>query len=760
MNNLPKFVVDIKEVDKEDILMVGGKGANLGEMVNAGFPIPKGFIVTSFAYFNFLEENSLSLKIKSLLSNFDRNSTDQLQDVSERVSSLIKRGEFPEHLKKEVIKRYRNLGGIFRKALVAVRSSATAEDLPQASFAGQQASFLNIKGEANLINAIRNCWASLFTPRAIFYREENRIDHFKVGIAIVVQEMIQSEISGVAFTIDPTLSDKRTMVIEAIWGLGEMIVQGEVTPDRYKVDKITLELLEKEIAPQTVEMVKKNGENRKVKIPASRQQKQKLTDQEIKELAEIIRNIHQHYYFPQDIEWAYQKKKFYIIQSRPVTTIEEVRKKVESGYRKEALGKVLLTGIPASPGISTGPVKIIKSIRQLRLIKRGDVLVAEMTSPDFVPAMKKASAIVTDKGGQTSHAAIVSRELGIPCVVGTSNATKLLEDETVVTVDGAKGKVFAGNKTALVEVKKEVLDDEKFLEMHTKTKIYVNLAEPQKAVEISRFPVDGVGLLRAEFMITQIGVHPRQAIKEKKQSQFIDRLALDIQTFCKAFNPRPVVYRATDFKSNEYRNLRGGRFFEPQEANPMLGFRGAFRYIADPQSFELELAAIKKVRENGYKNIWLMIPFVRSYLELQKVKQIITSAGLIRSPSFKIWMMVELPVNVIMLEKFIDVGIDGISIGSNDLTMLMLGTDRDNSDVANAYNERDPSVLWALEKVIKTCRKYGITSSICGQAPSQYEDLVEKLVSWGITSISVNPDAIAHVKHIVYKAEERKAGNV
>jgi len=387
-----------------------------------------------------------------------------------------------------------------------------------------------------------------------------------------------------------------------------------------------------------------------------------------------------------------------------------------------------------------------------------------MTNPDFVPAMRKTAAIITDKGGRTAHAAIVSRELGIPCVVGTKEATKILKNGEVVTVNGTTGEVFRGGRLGIENLKLEIKNKNipqlpitnYQLPIKTATKVYVNLAEPERAKEIAKLPVDGVGLLRAEFMIAQIGIHPKKIIKDRKQKMFVDKLSSNLSIFCEHFNPRPVVYRTTDFKTSEYRNLKGGEDFEPKEENPLIGYRGAYRYLADPDVFELELEAIKVVRnKNGFKNLWLMIPFVRTPKELQEIKKIIAGAGLLRSPSFKIWLMVEIPSNVILLEKFIEVGIDGVSIGSNDLTMLILGVDRDNAEIASSFNEQNPAVLWALEKIIKTCQKYGITSSICGQAPSDYPDLVEKLVRWGITSVSVNPDAIERTREIIYETEKK-----
>lgn len=758
---MPKtsHILDFKDISKENIPEAGGKGANLGEMTQAGFPIPPGFVISSNAYKLFLEENDFKPKLKSLLKSLNPKRTQELQSVSEKIMRMLERGNIPKDLGGEIARKYNSISGLFKQKLVAVRSSATAEDLPDASFAGQQATFLNVRGDANLLEAVRKCWASLFTPRAIFYREEKGFDHFKVNIAVIVQEMVQSEISGIAFTVEPLSQDKHKMVIEAIWGLGELIVQGAVTPDKYEVERHSLKILNMEKQPQDKQLIRVDSRTKETNVPKTKRNKQKLSEAQIRELAKILQKIHAHYYFPQDIEWAYQKGKFYIVQARPITTLggQKTKEQKNKGTGKEKAREAILKGQGASPGIATGVVKIVESPRKLEKIRKGDILVTQMTSPDFVPAMKKAAAIVTDKGGITSHAAIVSRELGIPCIVGTGEATKLLKDGMVVTVDGKSGVVSRGDRVrdrdreSKAAVVKEAAPNEN---IRTATKIYVNLAEPEKAAEVAKLPVDGVGLLRAEFMMAQIGKHPRHLIAQGRQEEFVSKLAEGLYEFCKHFNPRPIVYRATDFKTNEYRNLDGGKAYEPEEANPMLGFRGAFRYIADPDVFELELAAVRRVREE-YKNLWMMVPFVRSPQELLEVKRIMAASGLMRGPSFKLWLMVELPVNVILLDEFIKVGIDGVSIGSNDLTMLITGTDRDNAEVSQVYDERSPAVLWALKKTIETCHKYEITSSICGQAPSSYDDLVEYLVGLGITSVSVNPDAIGRVQKVIYEMERR-----
>jgi pyruvate,water dikinase len=757
MPAVKKNILLFSEIDKGNIPEVGGKGANLGEMWKSGFPVPNGFAVTTNAYDIFLDENNLATDINQIIAGIDVNNSDELQKTSVRIEKLVRSSRIPDVVAKDAIKAYKKLSGTFKNEYVAVRSSATAEDLPGMSFAGQQATFLNVKGEADLLDKIRGCWASLFTARAIFYRAQNKIDTKLVKISVIVQKMVQSDVSGVMFSINPVTNDKDRIIIEAVWGLGEMIVQGSVVPDRYIVQKDTFAILSKEISDQNIQLTKKGFETFEMEVPKNKIDRQKITDEEIVKLAKLADGLQKHYFFPQDIEWAKEGDKLYIVQTRPVTTIPEkgkasVRQK-ESDALKIATAP-FLSGAGASPGIGTGPVKILKSPKEINKVTTGDVLVAKMTSPDYVPAMKKASAIVTDEGGQTSHAAIVSRELGIPGVVGTKDATKRLKEGTVVTVDGGSGLVYLGGNLVSKKDMKKVVEEE--FNGKTATKVYVNLAEKELADKVSKGNVEGVGLLRAEFMIANIGIHPKEAIKNKKQLDFIKRLEADLTTFCKAFYPRKVVYRATDFKTNEYKSLPGGSTWEPTEANPMLGYRGAFRYISDPEVFNLELTAIKNVREK-YNNLMLMIPFVRSPEELRKVRKLVSSAGLFESSTFKFWMMVEIPINVILIDEFIKVGIDGVSIGSNDLTMLVTGTDRDNAKVAEAFDERSPAVLWSLRRVIRHCNKAGVTSSICGQAPSMYPELVEKLVRYGITSISVNPDVINSVRKTIYEAEKKVA---
>ena len=566
-------------------------------------------------------------------------------------------------------------------------------------------------------------------------------------------KMVKSDISGIMFTVNPVSNDKTQIVVETIWGLGEYIVQGKITPDQHVVTKHEWKIASKNCTPQKVMLVRGENETHEVKVPQSKQNAWKLTDAQAIKIAKIGQKLQDHYRHPQDIEFALEKDKVFIVQTRPITTIESNKKTLDS--QKTITQVPDLKGEPASPGLATGQVVIINNPKLVGKAKKGQILVTEMTTPDFVPAMKKVSGIITDKGGQTSHAAIVSRELGVPCVVGTTTATKILKEGDIVTLNGATGEVWKGAVAAAntIDIQKTPANTN----LSTATKVYVNLGEPELAAEIAKRHVDGIGLLRAEFMMANIGIHPKHIIAQHQEHVFINQLAAELKKFCESFNPRPVIYRASDFKTNEYRFLKFGKYYEPEEPNPMLGFRGAARYISSPDVFLMELEAIKKVRNTmGLKNLHLMIPFVRTPKQLLETKKIIATAGLLRSPTFKLYMMTEIPSNVIMLDKFIDVGIDGISIGSNDLTMLTLGLDRDNQEVAPDFNEMDPAVLWSLRRLIKKAKKRGITASICGQAPSNHPDLVEKLVKWGITSVSVSPDAIDRTREIVHWAEKRR----
>ena len=840
-----KNIMWFTEIRRTSLAEVGGKGANLGEMASIGLPVPDGFVVTSGAYFWYIRHNKIDAVIKEMTSDLDTENTDQLARASDTIKTRILSGEIPPQLRTEILNAYRSMIKEGREPYVAVRSSATAEDLPEASFAGQQSTFLNIKGAENCVQAVKECWASLFEPRSIYYRTDNKFDHLKVGLAAVVQMMVQSEKAGVMFSVDPVSQKWDEISIEGAYGLGEIVVSGSVTPDRYVVDKNSLAIKLKDVAKQTWMITKINEKNENVNIRSEMQERQKITDTQIVELAKLAKRIEQHYQKPQDMEWAVSEGKIYIVPSRPITTLKgaaaempkamesvpamgekppEVRtaqqalsglpmmakpasvavaaavpqqqaakqqqysqpsspkpeqqkqyqpaqqsaeKQTQTDQRGGKMGdastaKMIARGLGASPGIGKGKVVILAGPREIGRVQKGDVLVTEMTTPDFVPAMKKASAIVTNSGGMTCHAAIVSREMGIPCIVGTKNGTQLLKEGQFVTVDATRGMVYDGDVALEGEKKEESAAGAAggagvaavVSAPVTGTKIYVNLAEVDLAGKVSKLPCDGVGLLRAEFMMGDIGEHPKKMIKEGRSREYIDKLAEKMRIFATAFYPRPVVYRTSDFKTNEYRNLRGGEEFEPQEANPMMGYRGCARYIAEPEVFSLELQAIKKVREEfGMKNLWVMLPFVRRIGEIRAIKEMLKAHGIHHTRDFKLWIMVEVPSTVFLIDQFCKEGIDGVSIGSNDLTQLILGIDRDNATLAEGFDERNAAVLRAIERVVKVCAENKVTCSLCGQAPSVYPDFAEKLVEFGITSMSVNPDAVERTRRIVASAE-------
>jgi pyruvate,water dikinase len=773
---MSKNIVWFSEVGKDDGALVGGKGANLGELTKAGLPVPPGFIITADSYFDYIKATGLDTQIKAELEGFNKEDSKDLQARAEKVKAMIVATPLPDELKAEIVKNYWKLAEDcstpIAELYVAVRSSATAEDLAGASFAGQQATYLNILGEDALLEAVLKCWASLFEARAIYYRAEEGFDQLSVGIAVPVQKMVNSEAAGVMFTIDPTDNDLDHISIEAAYGLGEVVVLGAVTPDRYLVDKKTMQITAKDIFKQTWMLTRESGsgdtgdlsvlQKEGIPVPAEIQSNQKISDDLILQLAKIALEIEKHYGEPQDTEWALEKDKIYMVQSRPVTTLEKGNDKAE-GAKEDTVSEsheAIIKGQAASTGMASGPVKIIHSPSEIDQILAGDVLVTEMTTPDFVPAMKRAAAIITDAGGRTCHAAIVSRELGIPCVVGTEVATTSLKDGQVVTVDGKNGLVYDGAVTmpaAATSDGEQTTSARAEAAPVTATKIYVNLGEPELAEKVAAMNVDGVGLLRAEFIIMEsIGEHPKAMIKQGRQEEYVTKLAAGLETIAKAFFPRNVVYRATDFKTNEYRGLKGGEEFEPIENNPMIGYRGCFRYLKDPEEFGLELEAIKRVRKN-YNNLHLMIPFVRRTDEFAKVKKIVEDSGLNKQndPDFKLWIMVEVPSAVIEIDKYCEMGIDGVSIGSNDLTQLTLGLDRDSSLVAEEFDERYPAIQWMIKRTVEVCAEHGVTCSICGQAPSVYPEIAQKMVEYGATSISVSPDVVDSTRRLIAAVEEK-----
>jgi len=772
------FILWFDEITKEDTPIVGGKSSSLGEMIQkTGVPVPYGFATTAYAYRYFLKKVGLEDKIKEVLMELkDPNDTKTLQKVGKEIRELIVKAEMPKELAEEIKTAYIELGKKIgeENPFVAIRSSATAEDLPDASFAGQQETFLNVFSPKEVVKKVKECYASLFTDRAIFYRIQKGFNHMAVALSAAVQLMVYSKAAGVMFTLNVANGDESQILIEASYGLGEYVVQGKVTPDEYYVRKNDLKIVQKIIPKKTIQLIRKpNGGTEETPVPKELQDKQVLADEQIIELAKYALAIEKHYNRHMDIEWGLDERsnKLWILQARP-ETVWSVKKQPTAESRAATIveRKVIVKGLPASPGIAAGKAHIIMGVDELKDFKEGEILVTEMTAPDWVPAMRKAKAIVTNSGGMTCHAAIVSRELGIPCIVGTASkgasATEAIKNNSEITVDATNGVIYEGIVEDLI--KKEAPQaveagtvTQVVQETYpvTGTKILVNLGEPEIAEKVAKLPCDGVGLMREEFIwASEIKEHPLYLIKIGKPEKVIEKLAEGIRKVCQAMYPRPVVLRFSDFKTSEYKNLKGGGEFEPEEPSALLGWRGASRYY-DPkykEAFKLEVKAVKKVREEyGLKNLWVMLPFVRTVEEAEKCIKILEEEELKRSPDFKVWLMAEIPSNVILADQF-NKFVDGYSIGSNDLTMLILGCDRDNPTVSGIFDERDLAVKRAIKHLIDAAHKDGKTVSICGQAPSVHgPDFIRFLIEAGIDSISVNPDAVIQVKKWAASIEQR-----
>ncbi len=767
-----QFLLWFEQLEKTDVPIVGGKSASLGEMTSkTDVPVPYGFATTAYAYRYFIEKSGLKEKMAALLSELtDVENSAMLRDVSAKLRAAIMAEKMPDDLQVAIADAYAELAKKVGEELpfVAVRSSATAEDLPDASFAGQQDTYLNVQGAQTIIAKVKECYASCFTDRAVYYREKQGFDHLDVALSAVIQMMVFSKAAGVMFTVNVATGNDENILIEAAYGLGEYVVQGTVTPDNYTVSKAENKIIEINVNAQDVMLVrKKGGDCEELPVPAENYHKQTLTNEQILELANYAKKIEKHYGCYMDIEWGIDERtdKIWILQARPETVWsrrnKEEGKKVESA-KITTDRKVIAKGLPASPGLVSGRVHVILDPSRIDEFKDGEILVTEMTAPDWVPAMKKAKAIVTDSGGMTCHASIVSRELGIPCIVGTKSrgeaATTAIKDGIDVTVDATNGVVYEGiiESAKKPEASASVVAAETF--PVTGTKIYMNLGDPELAEKYSVLPCDGIGLMREEFIwTTYIHEHPLYLIKTGHPEKVVDQLAEGFRQVCQAMAPRPVTLRFSDFKSSEYRDLKGGDEFEPYEPSALLGWRGASRYY-DPkyiEAFKLEIKAVRKVREEfGLKNLNVMIPFCRSVEECEKVTNLMAQEGLSRGKDFKVWLMAEIPANIILADQF-NKYVDGYSIGSNDLTMLVLGCDRDNDTVSHIFDERNLAVRRAIKHLIEVAHKDGKTVSICGQAPSVYPEFAEFLVKNGIDSMSVNPDTVKFTKKMVAQVEQR-----
>ena len=782
------LVIWFEGLRKTDIPSVGGKNANLGEMTNAGLPVPPGFAITAFSYKKFIEEKGISKKIYEIIEETvtDPNDPKQYEPASKKIRELIEATSMPKDIEKAIKSAYEELGKKLKMkdVFVAVRSSATAEDLPDASFAGQQETFLNVRGVDNVLASTVKCWSSLFTPRAIFYRNEKGFAHEKVFISVGVQKMVNSRAAGVIFTLNPVTGDTSQIVIEGNYGLGEAVVSGAVNPDDFVVDKESLKIIERRLARKTVQYIRdpKTGNTVHAEVPPEKQEQPCISDQEILKLAELAKRIEEHYGKAQDIEWAIDKDLQFpadmrIVQSRPETVWSTrlaqapAKSEAEEAKAHETL-KVAVKGIAAGKrGYGIGTAKIVANPDEAgKLMQKGNILVTDMTNPDYVPFMKLAGAIVTDKGGVTCHAAIVSRELGIPCVVGTENATQVMVTGKEYTVDSRSGVVYEGILKTLTEqlssaagavaAQTSVAGGVFQSVPVTATKIYMNLGVPEKVEEYKDLPFEGIGLMRIEFILASyIGEHPLHFVETGEGQKFVDKLAEGISTVARAIQPRPVVVRFSDFKTNEYRELKGGDKYEIVEANPMLGWRGCSRYISHwyEKAFRLECQAIVKCRKEwGLKNVWIMLPVVRTLWEAKAVLEIMRQEGLERSKDFKVWFMAETPSIAILADEFSKLA-DGFSIGSNDMTQGILMIDRDSERLGQMgyFDERDPAVERIIAHLIRVAHENGATVSICGEGPSNLPDFAEFLVRVGIDSISVNNDAVIATKKLVASIEQK-----
>jgi pyruvate,water dikinase len=729
-------VLWLSDVDKDDSDSVGKSAARLGEMTRAGFPVPQGFIITNHAYQHFLHENNLTTRINSLLSTVHYEDVTSLMQISNHIKKLIMEAQLSPLLVKEIDSAYRKFGGFFHHPPVMITVSQKKDTKIPA--------VLNVQGEANIILKIREIWAALFSPPELRARHKINADHFTSEASIVIQKMILPDTSGSILTQNPITHNKDSMLIEAVFGFSDHIL----IPDHYEISKTDFAILSKKTSKQDYMFQLHDKHMEKVAVHSLHQKAQKVQDNKILDLAVMAKKLEKQYYFPQIISWAIEKNKIYFLNSKQFDPPPHP----ENGHEHATPSKylpLLLKATPASPGLKKGPVRIVRHAKELTYVMAGDIVVTNHTSPEFFPAMKKAAAIITEQGGRVSQAAHVSRELGIPAIIGAERATQLLHAGAIVTVNGTTGEVFGGSTHTVPHNG-----------ISTATKLYVNITQHEHTKVVAHEHIDGVGYFQTDLLIKELGIHPQKLVNESQDKVYTDKLVRQLEEVCKAFAPRPVVFSFTDLLTPELRQLDGGKLYEPVERNPLIGFRGTYKLIHSSKLFSMELHAVKQIRNAGINNLWLTIPFVRTVRELEEVKRILNAAGLGRTPTLRLWMQVATPANLISLDTFIMAGIDGVSIDLDSIISLLLGVDKQNSEVVKEFNPHDPAVLWILEQAVKICHKHHVPISISGQTPSQYPSLLEKFVNWGVTSVSVEPNAIHSARKEIMEAERKRIENV
>ena len=727
-------VLLLHQIDKEDVEEVGKKAASLGEMMQAGFPVPPGFIVTNHAFQHFLHENNLPTRINALLSTVNYEDMTSLMQISGYIKKLIMQGHLSSELIKDISTEYDKMGGLFRHATVSVSLSQHDDE--------KQHAILNVKGDTNVILKVREAWASLFLPAELQAKHRAGQEHFQTNTTVIVQKMILPEVSGIILTQNPVNHDRNTMLVEAVYGFSHH----SVLPDQYEVTKQDCTIGAKKIRTQETMLVLNDGQMKQTPVPKKFIEVQKLPDNKILDLAIMGKKLEKHSYFPQLITWAIEKNKIYFIRTRQLD-LSPHTKHAQLHATPSRYLPLLLKATPGSPGLKKGPVRVIRHAKELVYVHHGDVLVTTHTSAEFVPYLKKAAAVITEEAGRVSTAAHVSRELGIPAIIGADRAMTILHSGAIVTVNGTTGEVFGGSVQA-----------QPHNGISTATKLYATITDTTHAAAIAHEHIEGIGAFHSDLLLKDIGVHPQKLFSHGSEKIFGDKLRVQLETVCKAFAPRPVVYSFTDLLTTQLKQLDGGKLYEPTETNPLIGFHGAYRITHQPRLFAMELQVVRLIR-NNCNNIWLSVPFIRARGELEEIKRLMTAAGLHRTPTLKRWMNVSTPSILIALESYIIDGIDGISVYLDTVISLLLGVDKNNSEVLKEFNPHDPAVLWILEQAIKICHKHHTPVSVTGKTASQFPALIEKLVHWGVTSISVEPNAIHTVRKQIQEAEKSRIEN-